>query len=48
MQVTESNSLKTDKQVYREIVNLGRGGPRHCVETPRNTEQVESIVRHVH
>ena len=46
--MAESNSLKTDKQVYKEIVNLDRGGPRHCVETPRNTEQVESIVMHVH
>uniref|UniRef100_A0A1X7VBC5 Uncharacterized protein n=1 Tax=Amphimedon queenslandica TaxID=400682 RepID=A0A1X7VBC5_AMPQE len=38
--VTEGNSLQTDKQVYREIVNLDRGGPRHCVETPRNSEQL--------
>lgn len=40
MQVTESNPLISDKQVYREIVNLDKGGPRHCVEMPRNTEQV--------
>ena len=45
MQVTESNSLKT--QTGLQIVNLGRG-LRHCVETPTNSEQVESIVRHVH
>ena len=40
MQVTESNPLISDKQVYREIVNLEKGRPRHCVETPWNTEQV--------
>ena len=40
MKVTESNSLISDKPVYREIVNLEKGGPRHCVEMPCNTEQV--------
>ena len=35
-----SNVLKPTKQVYRDIINMDQGGPRHPVQTPRNAEQV--------
>lgn len=36
----ESNPLKSNKEIYRDIINSDEGGPRHCIETPRNIEQV--------
>lgn len=42
MQVEACNPLKPVRQVYEEIVNSDRGGPNHCVMTPRNYKQVFS------
>uniref|UniRef100_A0A1X7T231 SWIM-type domain-containing protein n=1 Tax=Amphimedon queenslandica TaxID=400682 RepID=A0A1X7T231_AMPQE len=41
--VCESNPLKSNKEIYRDIINSDEGGPRHCIETPRNIEQVKNF-----